>query len=108
MWYWYLYKKMKNKKRNFSFRGIGYLGAAWTFVVGISTIGGAIYSSELIKGYIWKPKKRFYEIYDDDVIDETNTNMTNAIKNGVELDYEETLNKLQELKNIKKINKKDD
>jgi len=50
---------MKNKKKNFSFRGTeGFLGTAWTFVVGISTIGGAIYSSELIKGYLWKPKKR--------------------------------------------------
>jgi len=53
-------------------------------------------------------KKRFFEIYDDDVIDETNDHMRDAVKNGVELDYEETLNKLQELKNIKKINKKDD
>jgi hypothetical protein len=49
-----------------------------------------------------KPKKRLYDFYDDEVIKQTSDIINESVKQGVEIDYDETLNKLQEIKNIEK------
>lgn len=92
-----------NKKKVYNSRiRNNILNFVWNGIVITSTIGGFWFSADLIKNAIWKPKRRFYEIYDDDVISETNDLITESIKKGVDMDYDETLNKLQEIKNLKK------
>lgn len=102
---------MQNKKkRNLNNRrvGSGLLGYMWQGIVVFGTLTGAIYSSEYLKDKFYKPKKRIFDFYDEDVINEVNELKKNSIQKGIDLDYDETLNKLQEIKNLGKIEKKDD
>jgi len=104
--------KNTNKRKGYNLRwGGGFLGKVWIVVVGYSTLSGVIYMNDVIREYWSGSKKRAYDFYDEDVISKTNEYMTESVKKGVELDYDETLNKFQELKNLEKmnkVNKKDD
>jgi len=102
---------MKNKKKiNINNRRWSgeVLGRIWNGFVIFGTVTGVFYSAEFWRGKVYQSKKRIYDIYDDDVIDEVNALMKKSLYNQVDLDYDETLNKLQEIKNLAKIEKKDD
>lgn len=101
-----MYVRFKKIKDNIKVRkGVGLI---WSGIGIFGTITGSIFGYRLIRDEIWKPKKRIFESYDEDVIKQTSEYMEASVKQGIELDYDETLNKLQELKNINKISKKDD
>lgn len=94
-----MYVKYKNIKNNEKIRkGVGLI---WQGIGIFSTIGGGIYGINVIKDFIWKPKKRNFEIYEEDIIQEAFEIKKKAIKKGIDLDVDEVLNELQKHKNIK-------
>lgn len=97
------FNKIKNNKR--VRKGVSWV--SWGF--GMFLTGTSVlYSYDYLKSKIQITKKRIFEIYDDDVIETTNELIKESIKKGFDMDYDETLNKLQEIKNLKKMKKRED
>lgn len=97
-----MYVKFKKLKENDKLRkGGSYL---WKVIGIFSTIGGGIYGYTIVKDLIWKPKKLMHISYDDDIVEEAYDIKKKALKKGIELDFDETLNELQKLKNKKEGN----
>lgn len=92
---------MKNLNEKNLRKGVVFL---WKRLLVFGNFAGTLYGLEYIKDKIWKPKRRIFDYYDENIINETSELWKESIRQVDELDVIETLNKLQEIEKYRKKN----
>lgn len=92
---------MKNLNEKNLRKGVVFL---WKGLLVFGNFAGTLYGLEYIKDKIWKSKRKIFDYYDENIINETSELWKESIRQGDELDIIETLNKLQEIEKYRKKN----